>query len=49
MILYRVLRLVVQEELPNRLVPQGARRDLAALLEGAERGQKVMSMKSYGQ
>ena len=38
---------VVQEEFPNRLVPQGARRDLAALLEGAERGQKVLSAQRY--
>jgi ketosteroid isomerase-like protein len=33
---------VVQEEFPNRLVPNGARRGLAALLEGAARGQQVM-------
>lgn len=33
---------VVQEEFPNRLIPTGARRDLAALLDGAVRGQKVM-------
>jgi ketosteroid isomerase-like protein len=33
---------VVQEEFPNRLMPNGARRDLAAILEGAERGQKVL-------
>ena len=38
---------VVQEEFPNRLVTQGARRDLAALLEGAERGQKVLSAQRY--
>jgi ketosteroid isomerase-like protein len=38
---------VVQEEFPNRLVPQGARRDLAAILEGAERGQKVMASQRY--
>lgn len=38
---------VVQEEFPNRLVPQGARRDLAALLDGAERGQKVLSAQRY--
>ncbi|MCX6046136.1 MAG: nuclear transport factor 2 family protein [Chloroflexi bacterium] len=38
---------VVQEEFPNRLVPQGARRDLAALLDGAERGQKVLSGQRY--
>jgi hypothetical protein len=34
---------VVQEEFPNRLVPEGARRDLKALVEGAARGQKVVS------
>jgi ketosteroid isomerase-like protein len=38
---------VVQEEFPNRLVPTGARRDLAALLEGAARGQKVMRAQRY--
>jgi len=38
---------VVQEELPNRLVPSGARRDLAALLEGAARGQQVMMKQRY--
>jgi ketosteroid isomerase-like protein len=38
---------VVQEELPNRLLPGGARRDLAALLEGAERGQKVMRKQTF--
>lgn len=38
---------VVQEEFPNRLVVNGARRDLAALLEGAERGQKVISAQTY--
>lgn len=34
---------VVQEEFPNRLVPAGARRDLAAILEGAVRGQSVLT------
>ena len=34
---------VVHEEFPNRLVPAGARRDLAAILDGAVRGQKVMT------
>ena len=34
---------VVQEEFPNRIVPAGKRRNLAAMLEGAERGQKVLS------
>jgi len=38
---------VVQEEFPNRLVPDGARRDLAALLQGAERGQKVMRAQTF--
>jgi ketosteroid isomerase-like protein len=38
---------VVQEEFPNRLMTHGARRDLAALLEGAERGQKVISAQRY--
>lgn len=38
---------VVQEEFPNRLVPTGARRDLAALLQGAERGQQVMQKQRY--
>lgn len=38
---------VVQEEFPNRLVPAGARRGLAELLDGAVRGQKVMSGQRY--
>lgn len=38
---------VLQKEFPNRLVPQGAQRDLAAILEAAERGQKVMSAQRY--
>ena len=38
---------VVQEEFPNRLLPQGARRDLAAILDSAERGRKVVSSQSY--
>ena len=33
---------VVQEEFPNRLMPLGTRRDLTAILEGAERGQQVV-------
>jgi ketosteroid isomerase-like protein len=33
---------VVQEEFPNRLNPTGVRRDLAAILEGAVRGQSVL-------
>ena len=38
---------VVQEELPNRLVPSGARRDLAAILEGAERGQQILAAQRF--
>ena len=34
---------VIQVEFPNRLVPNGVTRDLAALREGAERGRKVMT------
>ncbi|HEX5754010.1 MAG TPA: hypothetical protein VFZ09_47950 [Archangium sp.] len=34
---------VTQIEYPNRLVPTAATRDLRALLEGAERGQKVVA------
>lgn len=33
---------VVQEEYPDRLVPAGARRDLAGILRAAERGQGVI-------
>jgi ketosteroid isomerase-like protein len=38
---------VVQEEFPNRLMPLGARRDLAAILEASERGLKVMAAERY--
>jgi ketosteroid isomerase-like protein len=38
---------VVQEELPNRLVPEGVTRDLAALLDGAARGQNVMRQQRF--
>lgn len=38
---------VVQEEFPNRLMPQGAIRDLAALREAVERGRKVMTTQKY--
>ncbi len=37
----------VQEELPNRLTPQGARRDLRAILAAAERGQRALSAQRY--
>lgn len=38
---------VIQEEFPNRLLPQGASRDLSAILEGAERGKQFMQMQRY--
>jgi ketosteroid isomerase-like protein len=38
---------VVQVEFPNRLVPNGATRDLAALREAAERGRKVMTAQRF--
>ena len=38
---------MVQEEFPNRLTPRGARRDLAALKEAAERGRKVITAQRY--
>ncbi|HKQ12547.1 MAG TPA: nuclear transport factor 2 family protein [Steroidobacteraceae bacterium] len=38
---------VVQIEFPNRLVPNGATRDLAALRDTAERGRKVMTAQRF--
>ena len=38
---------VVQEEFPNRLTPNGARRTLPDLLLSAERGQKLLSSQSF--
>jgi ketosteroid isomerase-like protein len=38
---------VVQEEFPNRLIPQGARRTMADLRAAAERGGKAMSSQSF--
>ncbi|NOU26894.1 MAG: nuclear transport factor 2 family protein [Polyangiaceae bacterium] len=38
---------VVLTELPNRLVPGGATRDLAAILEAAERGQRAVTEQRY--
>ncbi len=38
---------MLQEELPNRLFAQGARRNLADILDAAERGQKALSSQSY--
>jgi ketosteroid isomerase-like protein len=36
-----------QEEFPNRFFPQGAKRDLPLLLEGAKRGQEIFSTQRY--
>jgi len=38
---------VVAEELPNRVAPEGKRRKLTGILEGAERGQKVLSAQRF--
>jgi ketosteroid isomerase-like protein len=38
---------VVLDEFPSRLTPTGKKRDLAAALEGAERGKKAMSQQKY--
>lgn len=38
---------VVQEEFPNRLMPNGARRDLAAMMEASERGKKVVTAQRW--
>jgi ketosteroid isomerase-like protein len=38
---------VVQEEFPNRLSPLGARKDLAAILAAASRGQQMMAVQRY--
>ena len=38
---------VVQQEFPNRLVPNGATRDLAALREGRRRGRGLMRNEEY--
>lgn len=38
---------VIAEEFPNRLLPNGMRRDLPALLQAAERGQQVMQSQRY--
>jgi ketosteroid isomerase-like protein len=38
---------VVQEELPNRLNPHGARRDLRGILAAAERGKRAMSAQRF--
>ncbi|MGE0158255.1 MAG: nuclear transport factor 2 family protein [Gemmatimonadales bacterium] len=38
---------VVQEEFPNRFLPNGARRGLKELGEAAERGRKVMASQEF--
>src|SRR5262245_57026913 len=38
---------VLQEEFPNRLMPNGATRNKAAMLAGGERGKKVMTSQRY--
>jgi ketosteroid isomerase-like protein len=38
---------VMQEEFPNRVSPDGKRRKLAGILEGAERGQKVLTAQRF--
>jgi ketosteroid isomerase-like protein len=38
---------VIQDEFPNRFLPEGARRDLRQLGEAAERGRKVMSSQTF--
>jgi ketosteroid isomerase-like protein len=38
---------IIQEEFPNRLYPTGARRSLADLLAGAERGRLLMRAQSW--
>lgn len=38
---------VAHQEFPNRLSPHGRRSNLAGMLEGAERGQKVLSSQHY--
>ena len=38
---------VLQEEFPNRFVPTGALRDLAALREAAQRGRAVIASQRY--
>lgn len=38
---------VVQEEFPNRLLPNGATRDLQAMKEGRRRGQALLKAESF--
>ena len=38
---------VVQQEFPNRLTPQGARRDRQGMLRGVERGKQLLTAQRY--
>lgn len=38
---------IVQEEFPNRLSPNGAKRDLSAMRAAAQRGRQVLSDQTY--
>ncbi len=38
---------VIQEEFPNRVTPNGATRDLNAMLEASQRGRKVLTKQTY--
>ena len=38
---------VIQEEFPNRLLPEGATRDSAALQQGRARGKALLSAEHY--
>lgn len=38
---------IEQHEFPNRLTPKGAKRNLSGLLDGAVRGQSILSAQHY--
>src|SRR5271157_967528 len=38
---------VMHQEFPNRLSPHGRQSNLAGMLEGAEKGQKILSKQHY--
>jgi ketosteroid isomerase-like protein len=38
---------IIQEEFPNRLLPNGARRDLTALRQAAARGRALMAAQTF--
>lgn len=40
-------RSMVQEEFPNRIAPNGNRRDFFALLKAAERGREILASQSF--